>query len=766
MIILENLSKTCIFEKQSLSLQKFNLYSMNKNYWCSLISLLLVSIVLVSCNEGKIVSYDSLEPFFFNKTNTELVKTQDFIKNNRSPQGVITVIMVDPFVNPGDAAKSADEFFDVVATEFRQTENPNAFYRQGLLIYASQNNSLIQMRVGSEFENYLKMKGITAGAKYISLQKEAQEKGIDAVIPLMTQSAWQHINNLQDMNFIEKVQMKITISWIGDVLCYIGTPSDSLWGKIPSMITSIISKVAGHTHSMMFALAFILLIVWIINYYLDKLLDRVPKKDKPKMLVGHVNSFQFFVKLFANIILVTPALSTFTYFSNLRTEDLLFFEADNLPYLNLFDWSLASTVTMPSMWVTLLLSIVFFFSYILLPRRLFAYYIIQQNEIALLNKNHTLRDQCIDIVRKGKWDFRLFLGAIFCVVLGTLLFYLLITFKFIAGLILAALSFFLKPIIEGIQQIIESLFGTGVDISTGGLSTDINVAPGENLSNIHLEKVSDVKVGKNLSEIKTNIGHSSYDDNSDDNDNIGKSMAGMGIAEAIASKLPPKFFINPINCTFNRVLKEGIILSIVLLLFTPFLFNEGMAVFFIFLWGTKTIISFVFEFSFAYKLIREKNENVKHILLGKKLYGQIQGTEIISSYVQRLKQNGLKEEEKEQKKVVFDKIRKQGYGSLTREEKNLLFENDDNSTNTWIGYIDKNKPKDEKEKMSFQDYIMIGFCYIFFLIVLCSFVLLIYYCLIMILSFIVNITTLLVVICGVISLISSGVILYYLFFND
>ena len=116
--------------------------------------------------------------------------------------------------------------------------------------------------------------------------------------------------------------------------------------------------------------------------------------------------------------------------------------------------------------------------------------------------------------------------------------------------------------------------------------------------------------------------------------------------------------------------------------------------------------------------------------------------------------------------AIFDKIRKQGYGSLTREEKNLLFETDNNSTTRRIGYIDNNKVKDEKEKMLFQDYIIMGLCYLFFLIVLCFFVFLLYYCVIMILGLIVNITTLLVVICGVISLISSSFIIYYLFFYD
>ena len=109
-------------------------------------------------------------------------------------------------------------------------------------------------------------------------------------------------------------------------------------------------------------------------------------------------------------------------------------------------------------------------------------------------------------------------------------------------------------------------------------------------------------------------------------------------------------------------------------------------------------------------MIREKKDNVNQILLKKYFIGKY----------------------KEPKKVaIFDKIRKQGYGSLTREEKNLLFETDNNSTTRRIGYIDNNKVKDEKEKMLFQDYIIMGLCYLFFLIVLCffcfSFILLRYY---------------------------------------
>jgi uncharacterized membrane protein YgcG len=546
----------------------------------------LLVMILTGCGEDEKPSIilDARRPTLYNPYNLSCSLTQSFAETNIGPDGTLSYIIIDSISVPGEEAKRADEYFEEVANAFRKNSKTELFAEQGVLIYATSHDSLIQLRVGTELDTYMTMRGITAGSRYMKLQNMGKEKGFDYVCPIMMKDAWNEIEHLHNLGFWDKLKLKISITWIGDVLYSIGKPSDSLMGKIPTFTANVIGKIIGKTGSFLIAICVISLLIWLLNTVCEKLLDSTPPADKETMLLEHIEmgKLVFWVKLFLNLIIITPALGTFCYFSNMRTEDILFLKAHNMPFVEMVDWGSLPSSSDKFTYYVFILGFLFFLNYIITPRRLFAYFFHSEGNkaVMLLNRNHTLRDQCVDITRKGKWEFRLFLGTLAIIVTWELLH---ILFLAILALVAWFSQFFSTDGDSSGDSVSvtsdsSSSFGGGNIPSTGGgAATRTFLNRNQTGSNTqHFGHVG----GKSGNSIEYNNSHAEHLNYGDD-DNIGKSLAGMGIAQKIAAKLPKEFFKEPFNCTLKRVVKEGIILSCILIISAPFLFNAALTLFFV-----------------------------------------------------------------------------------------------------------------------------------------------------------------------------------------
>lgn len=569
----------------------------------------LLSVMLTGCGEEEKPSIipDARRPLLHNPYELSCTLTQRFAKTNIGPDGTFSYIVLDTVAIPGEEASRADAIFEEIANAFRKNAKTELFAKQGVLIYATPADSLIQLRVGSELDTYMTMRGVTAGSRYMELQKMGLEKGVDDVCPIMMKEVWNEIEHLHNLGFWDKLKLKISITWIGDVLYSIGKPSDSLMGKIPTFTANVIGKIIGKTNSFLIAICVISLLVWLLNMLCDKLLDKTPSADKESMLMGHIemNKMAFWVKLIIDLMIVTPALGTFCYFSNMRTEDILYLQAQNMPFVEMIDWSSLASTSDKFTFYVFILGILFFLNYIMTPRRLFAYFVHSEgnNDIMLLNRNHTLRDQCVDITRKGKWEFRLFLGTLAIIFIWELLHMILLA---ILALFAWVSQFFgdddSSSEVTGISDnsTHTSLGGGGIPSTGGGgaasslLHRNQTGSPASHLrsGNVPPFGHGGGKSGNNIEYDKNHTVHLNYDDE----DNIGKSLAGMGIAQKIAAKLPKEFFKKPFKCTLKRVVKEGVILSCVLIISAPFLFNAALTLFFATYFGVRFPLLLAQEF--------------------------------------------------------------------------------------------------------------------------------------------------------------------------
>ena len=606
--------------------------------------LLLFAFVFMGCseeNESKV--HQQIPPFLLNSTNVQLSKTTSFIKKNISPEGILTFIVVDSISDSYGRKEAADSCFSEIHHQLIEHYKNNTFKYNGLLIYATVNDSLVQLRCGDELKKYLKLKGVIAGSRYMHLQHQAKSLGIDSIIPNITTIAWEEINNMYNRSLLEKIKMGVYLSWFDDILLSIGTPSETLTGTIPSIITKFISKINGKTNSLLYAMIIFMILYWLINYVLDRLFCWAPKADRKTMLIGHDKKLIYFLKLFVNGIIIAPSLGTFFYFSNLRTEDILFLESNNIPYIEMFDWSFVSTSSSPSFLLTILLSIIFYISYLFSPRHLLAYYFSSNKSNKIFLKNKTLIEQCADLSTKGKWDFRLFMGAVFVVLIFELLtliynfviwlFYPVVMFiVYVVGFI--AKSELTVPDVPIETASIDTSIPSqpeniiDVDATSNSNTIDINEAVENSTNGVVPQKIlkkssnTDYIPSSSTRKVNTSEG---VDHIKNDDENIGKSLAGVAIADAIASKLPKDFLSRPFLYALKKVNREGIMISLALLFVAPMILNESIAIFFIFFYLIKIFTSIISEFVFTLDINRInkqfiiKQKNHSHVLIERKI---------------------------------------------------------------------------------------------------------------------------------------------------
>ena len=579
-----------------------------------LVSYLLLSfmaITIIGCGEDEEPSLliDARRPHLFKSPTISCKLTERFAETSIGPDGTLSCFVIDSICNPGEAAKKADDYFDEIANLYRKNAKTELFAEQGVLIYATLDNSLIQIRVGDELNTYMTMRGVTAGAKYMQLQKEGIDKGVDDVCPVMMKEVWNEIEHLHNLGFWEKLKLKISITWIGDALYSIGKPSESVMGKIPTLAAAVIGRIMGKTNSLLITICIISLFVWLLNSLCDKYLDKTPEADKDTMLIGHVKmgKLVFWVKLLINMIIITPALGTFSYFSNMRTEDILYLEAHNMPFVKVIDWGSLTSSSDNFAYYIFILGIFFFLNYIMTPRRLLAYYFHSEGkkDLMLLNRNHTLRDQCVDITRKGKWEFRLFLGTLALVVVWELL-------RMLVLAVLGIIAWLSSQFPGDDDSSSDSVDVSSSESSSSGMGGGGGIPSAGGGGGVARSMLRSTQSGSHNHQLQSNtntnlFSHGSgrsgsgyqYDNsehlNYGDEDNIGKSLAGMGLSQSIAAKLPPEFFKKPFTCTMKRVVIEGIILSCVLIISAPLLLNVALAMFFAIYLGVRFPVSLAME---------------------------------------------------------------------------------------------------------------------------------------------------------------------------
>ena len=138
-----------------------------------IISSFFIGCLLSSCSNKSAFNVDA-EGLVFTKNLTDsTLKNEEFYAiKNENKSGVITFIVIDNLRNQSQAATRADQVFEDIHNLFNSSNNYVPFKEVGLLIYVTPQNSLIQVRAGSEYNSLLRSHGVIAGSSYIQLQEK------------------------------------------------------------------------------------------------------------------------------------------------------------------------------------------------------------------------------------------------------------------------------------------------------------------------------------------------------------------------------------------------------------------------------------------------------------------------------------------------------------------------------------------------------------------------------------------------------------------
>lgn len=546
----------------------------------------LVTFIFVGCSGDEDWNKKQAEKcYYLNRVGSGFSYTEQFVNKEYAPNGIKSVIVIDTICSDVNVLH-ADKWFENLDKLFQEDLKTKAFHDYGVFVYATPRNSMVQVRVGEDLKKYLAMKGVIAGADYMRLQKQATTLGVDTVCPAMMLAVWNEIRNYQDMNVLQKVQYEISMSWFGDVLCDFGNPSESISSGLAALMARFVGWLFNTTHSMFITICLMALLAWILNDYIEKLLTRIPDNNKPTMLVGHVNNLTYLVKLVINAIIITPSLATFTFFSNMRMEDVLYLKSQNMPFVETIKWEEWTSFSLPTILLAIMLGILYFLCYLMSPQRLLTYYITptEKGTYGAFYGNNTLKKQCADIYAKGKWEFRIFLGII-VVYIGIQLIDYIITLIMFIGVIVRAVFF------NGENSDNDIQIPEGLETPEGGETAITGETSKSSFSwrkplGVHHSNDDDVEINHSGNRIS-------------DNDNFLKTLAGMGISSAVARKLPSTFWFLPFKLTMEKVIKEGIILTILMVLFAPLVLSDALITIFIISYLAQFLLSSFKEYCFA-----------------------------------------------------------------------------------------------------------------------------------------------------------------------
>lgn len=505
----------------------------------------------------------AFSPTLINNSDIRLDSTRLFADIATGPKGTISYIVVDSLQRNNLDAKVADDIFKELVNHITDTIASTTFSRYGILVYANTRDSVVQLRVGTQLDDYMSLKGITRGAEYLRLQKLALQAGIDTVCPLMMQHAWAASAKYNDMPWYDRLKTKMGVTWLNDFLYNIGRPSDSITGQISMRVARLVSTICGNTHSVLITVVLLTILLLVINTIIDSVFNKATTEQEQTMLIGHTLGLGYIVKAIISTAIIVPSVSTFTYFSNMRMEDILYLKAINMPYVEIIDWSSWSLPSVPMWLIVILLTLLYFGSYILSPHRLMAYYYCNRrtyNSYALCQHNKYLLRQCVDIEGRGKWEFRVFIGF-FLVTVG-LQFIIIIATVGIGGLVLLVKEHIFNSDSDNSDD-------TDYGVTTKGAAVDLDVST-----------------------------KSDNDDNDAKRDFL-KYLVAAGISKKVIKKLPSDFYLYPIEHSAQTVIFEGTILSVVMLISGILILGKAFAAFLMLCYLVKFLYSLIKENNFA-----------------------------------------------------------------------------------------------------------------------------------------------------------------------
>ncbi|MDO5428032.1 hypothetical protein [Parabacteroides sp.] len=312
--------------------------------------LIILSVLLcASCSDDtEICKY---LPKVIDESGTLPNEAKEIFLNQDYPAGIVPVLYhtdeIKPLIRTGSYA---DELFKRLCKEL--PEGPD-LKKRGLLVIVSDNPKLLQTRMGSKYQTYCNMSGITMGQEYFDLQYRTTLEGPIRTLPILLQNISIRIHELNSLSYHKKWRISQMTSAVENILEYAGTPSENLYGKwILRPIMTLMSFMLHLSGLWLIALLFTIAILYICRIFINWVVGLLVK-----------GRMQVSIKIVTNLLLsfifsVSTVVSALVLSSG-RLEDIIALRCLGVPYMETLVKNIASYTNGTSMVIIILFVLLF-----------------------------------------------------------------------------------------------------------------------------------------------------------------------------------------------------------------------------------------------------------------------------------------------------------------------------------------------------------------------------------------------------------------------
>ena len=307
-------------------------------------------------------------------------KTFTYLHNIKPPLGIKPVVVAVENIEDSEMGTYADDLFDQFC---KKKYSGNTFSQRGILIVASKNPELVQVRVGATYAVYCRMRGSAAGANYLSMQKETLSRGIDEMCPIALKNVIEDIEECRQLPWYKKVSLKMSFIPIEMFMDDVATPSESFFSQFyfrPFLY--IVGTVKSIFKNWILSFLFIAIVYTLLKSWIEDKLNAFIIKKATKDSDDEEDYFYTFtiynliktvIVFFVKLIITIPTLAAITVLSTSRMEDIIALRDANIPSVELMENVTHWTNSTPGIWIVLLLMITYYLKFLFCEKGIFTF---------------------------------------------------------------------------------------------------------------------------------------------------------------------------------------------------------------------------------------------------------------------------------------------------------------------------------------------------------------------------------------------------------
>lgn len=301
---------------------------------CIFFAVIVLTLVgVTSCSSPSDKKYT---PFVSEQANAVADSTKTAFTTFDFPKGVVPVLVANHQIHELiETGVETDNLF----VEFEERFKDDDFDDYGLFVLVTEEPRLIQVRLGSYYDVYASLCGVTMGQQYLEIQQRYADGNQETAMREMLTVICDNIRQRQSLSWYQKSQLSGIHSSINSAMEWFGTPSENLYGTLVTKpvyyIISIGSKLFG---SWLWGIIIVFLFVIGVRLLIAKILQKLIPSLRWRELVSRIIGGCF------SLIFSLSAAGCSMLFSSGRLEDLTAIKAFGIPNVESF-------IANPSMFV-------------------------------------------------------------------------------------------------------------------------------------------------------------------------------------------------------------------------------------------------------------------------------------------------------------------------------------------------------------------------------------------------------------------------------